>query len=312
MAWNIISEDGFDTIQSDTNSLKIARLGAELVSFKINHKTLGWTGLLVNDDDMNADHHYWKRHAPFLFPIVGGLQNDKSETSDGKKIELPSHGFARISTFQLIDSGTNSDSAWLEYSLSRTQAAEHLYPWDCTINIKFTLSKDKLDTDVRITNDSDDTMWYQFGWHPGFMAPVSGDASKRSDIQIDIPHGTYTLKGITSECLLTNNDSKLIVDGPLKLSDKELEDTYILDMESVDNRWISLYDPQSEIKTTVQFDQYPHLGIWALPDSPYICVEPWQGCDDYLVPTSFDNKFGITSLSSGESNSRTISTTVEQ
>ncbi len=310
VTWEIVSDEDFDIINGENIRIKVARLGAELISLQTKQNG-SWVGLLVNDDDTDPQHHYWKRHAPFLFPIVGGLQNDKSTTSDGKLISLPSHGFARISTFSLVDSGSNESSAWLEYSLSFTESTDLKYPWDTTLTIKYTILNSELLLDITVNNDSKETMWYQFGWHPGFMAPISGDASKRNLAEITVPTGEYILKGITEDCLLTGDDKKLVIDSPLQLSDKELEDTYILDMKSIDNRWLSLYDPESGIKTTVTFDDYPHLGLWALPDSPYICIEPWQGCDDYEKMTPFENKFGIASLDAGQSDKRQISIIIE-
>ncbi len=311
MSWKITSDKDFDTIENDNISIKAARLGAELISLKINHPDLGWTGLLVNDDNTNPDHNYWKRHAPFLFPIVGGLHNDKSVTSDGKEISLPSHGFARISTFTLSDSGSEDNCAWIEYTLKRTQDAPHTYPWDCTLTIRYTLFDKRLETDITVANDSKETMWFQFGWHPGFMAPISGDAAKRKNVEITLPEGSYRVKDVDPDCFLTNNDRTIEISEPLRLTDKELKDTFILDMEALDKRWVSLYDPESRIKTTLTFDLHPHLGLWALPNAPYICLEPWQGCDDFVEQSHFDEKFGISSLKAGKADYRTITTTVE-
>jgi len=308
--WEIVSNNDFDIIKGKSISVKIARLGAELISLQTN-RSGEWTGLLVNDNDLDPQHDYWKRHAPFLFPIVGGLQNDKSTTTDGKEIELPSHGFARISTFDLVNSGSDDSSAWLEYSLKFSQSSELKYPWDTTLTIKYTISDSELSLDISINNDSNETMWYQFGWHPGFKTPINGNPEERSSVELTLPNGEYILKGITDECLLTENDTVLQITKPLQLTDKELEDTYILDMKSVDNRWISLYDPKSTIKTTVSFNDYPHLGLWAVPNAPYICIEPWQGCDDYEKASPFDKKFGIASLEAGHCNNRKITITIE-
>ncbi len=67
-----------------------------------------------------------------------------------------------------------------------------------------------------------------------------------------------------------------------------------------------MYDPHSKIKTTLTFNDLPHLGIWGLKDSPYICIEPWQGCDDHLNQEKFDEKFGIANLSAGSTGKHTI------
>ena len=310
MPWKVTIDDTYDILENESIKIKTALWGAELISLQVNHPTRGWTGILVNDDDVDPQHNYWKKHAPFLFPIVGGLQNHKSVTTTGKHIELPNHGFARISRFERVDHGSDFDSAWVEYLLVYTQESEHLYPWDCSLSIRYTLTSNRLDTMVTVLNDSDETMWFQFGWHPGFKMPISGDASKRKDVEIRLPHGDYVQIGVDKECLLNGEDRGFYLDGPLKLSDTELKDTFILDMESFDKRFVSLYDQESGITTTVEFNEHPHLGLWALPDAPYICIEPWQGCDDYIEQTPFDEKFGVMSIKPNQADSRTISTII--
>ncbi len=310
MAWQTTTGEEYDILENESIKIKVAHLGAELLSLQVNHPALGWTGLLVNDDDTNPQHHYWKKHAPFLFPIVGGLQNNKSTTTSGKVIELPSHGIARISRFERVDHGSDFDSAWVEYLLTHTKQSELNYPWDCTLSIRYTLTDNRLDITATIINDDEETMWFQFGWHPGFKTPVNSDASKRSSVQILLPEGEHIQIGVDKECLLTGEDRGFAIEGPLHITDTELADTFILDMEAFDNRFVSLYDPESGIKTTVEFNGHPHLGLWAVPNAPYICLEPWQGCDDSVIQTPFDEKFGITPIKPKQADSRTISTII--
>lgn len=310
MAWKITTGDEYDILENESIKIKTALLGAELISLQINHPTLGWTGILINDDDTAPQHNYWKKHAPFLFPIVGGLQNNTSMTTTGKKIVLPNHGFARISKFERVDHGSDFDSAWVEYLLVYTQNSDHSYPWDCSLSIRYTLTSHRLDTMVTILNDSTETMWFQFGWHPGFKTPISGNPEKRKDVVITLPLGEYVQIGVDKNCLLNGDDRGFYLGESLTLSDTELEDTFILDMEAFDNRFVSLYDQESGITTTVEFNDHPHLGLWAVPDAPYICIEPWQGCDDSVEQTPFDEKFGVISIKPNQADSRTISTKI--
>ena len=81
------------TISNSTLKATINNKGAELQSLQnINsEREYIWEG--------NPD--YWGKHAPILFPIVGTLKNN-SYTYNGKKYELPRHGFARDKDFKLI------------------------------------------------------------------------------------------------------------------------------------------------------------------------------------------------------------------
>jgi galactose mutarotase-like enzyme len=32
----------------------------------------------------------------------------------------------------------------------------------------------------------------------------------------------------------------------------------------------------------VDFENFPYLGIWAKPQAPYVCIEPWIGIADHV------------------------------
>ena len=46
----------------------------------------------------------------------------------------------------------------------------------------------------------------------------------------------------------------------------------------------------------------PVLGIWAKPNAPYVCIEPWWGINDnYDKKDDLSKKRGIMALNSNES-----------
>ena len=53
----------------------------------------------------------------------------------------------------------------------------------------------------------------------------------------------------------------------------------------------------------ISFDfDSPFLGIWAKPNAPYVCLEPWWGVnDDYDKKADFSQKRGIMALAPSES-----------
>ncbi len=310
MSWRVIHSDTSDTLSGENIECTFLHIGAEPLSIKIRHPQYGWTGLLVNDGEENPDHNYWKRHAPFLFPIVGDINGGKSTTTDGKEIIMPGHGFARPSTFQIVDTGSDDEKCWIEYSLDTSMTTiEYSYPWECELRIKYTISAKELKTDITVNNLSDSTMYYQLGWHPGFKTPVL--EGRRDRVEIQLPAGEYKHLAVTEECQLTGESQNIVIDKTFSCDEKEMEGTVIFDMENNRDRWCALYDPQSKIKTTVKFNDFPHLGLWAMENSPYICIEPWQGCDDHKEQLPFDQKFGIASLDAKASEHKNITLSIE-
>ena len=61
----------------------------------------------------------------------------------------------------------------------------------------------------------------------------------------------------------------------------------------------------------MDFPQDDYFLLWHKPNSPYMCVEPWNGVQD-IVGSSYDitEKEGITSLDSGKEFKYTHSITI--
>ena len=78
------------TISNESLKVTISTMGAEITSVKKVKKELIW----------QADPNVWKGHAPLLFPICGGLKEDKF-IYGGKSYIMPKHGFARNSEFEI-------------------------------------------------------------------------------------------------------------------------------------------------------------------------------------------------------------------
>ena len=79
-------------IASDQMRAEISAMGAELQSIttKDGHD-LQWCG----------DPTIWRGRAPILFPVIGMLNGGQYRVA-GKSYDMPKHGFARHSTFDVI------------------------------------------------------------------------------------------------------------------------------------------------------------------------------------------------------------------
>ena len=314
MSYTISTGNKVDIIHGPLMDLKVRHIGAEPISLKMHHPVDGDIGILLNDDLEKKEHHYWKSHAPFLFPIVGGLVGGKSTTTDGKEIVLGGHGFARKAHFTLCDHGADDEKGWLEYYIDNDLVhwnEENSYPWKFRFGIRFVVAGNELSVSMIVKNCDTSTMWYQMGWHPGFHTPVNIGRGSRNDVALLLPSGTAPLHECDRDSFLTGAVESVVTGGLFPFTDKGLDYTYVLDMTDYKDRYAALRDPHSGITTTVRFPDLPHLGLWAMPDSPYICIEPWQGADDYAVQTPFDKKFGVASLPPGGVDTRTMTVTVD-
>ena len=78
------------TISNSEITVKIAEMGAEIQSIVRGGVEYMW----------DRDPKFWAQSAPIMFPMCGGLKQGRYEL-DGKSYEMPKHGFARKSLFEV-------------------------------------------------------------------------------------------------------------------------------------------------------------------------------------------------------------------
>jgi galactose mutarotase-like enzyme len=159
---------------------------------------------------------------------------------------------------------------------------------------------------MMVVNEDRETMWYQMGWHPGFKTPFVYGKGSKSDVRLLLPEGMYTMYECNRDSFLTGKSERKQLGGAFPFTEEGLDYTYVFDMKEIPDRWAALYDPQSNIRVMLAFSDLPHLGVWSNSGAPFICLEPWQGCDDFAAPTPFEKKFGIVSLDPGQSDLRSV------
>jgi len=249
----------FYTIQNEYLTARICTTGAELHSLKDN--ITGYEYIWQGDPAV------WSGHAPILFPIVGRLKND-TFTHNGKQYTLAKHGFARKNKFTI---GLCADD-FVTLSL-HSGAFKESYPFDCTLEITYELTGRTLKVTHRVTNHGETDMYFSLGAHPAFNCSV-GDFI---GFPADQTARAYRLR---SDCgLLT--DEKItegIKDHHFAITpDAFAQDALIF--EGLRSDRVILYCSNIP-RVIVDYGNAPCLGIWAKPNAPYVCIEPWYGMDD--------------------------------
>ena len=143
-------------LSSECLKVTINSLGAEIISVNKNGKELLWDG--------NPD--YWTGHAPVLFPICGGLKDDKF-TYAGKEYNLPKHGFAKKREFKL----ESAEAEKAVYLLCSDEESLKMYPFDFEFRIIYTLDKNKVKVEYNVKNLTDGEMYYSIGSHEAYACP---------------------------------------------------------------------------------------------------------------------------------------------
>ena len=274
------------TIASDRLTAAINPYGAELT-----HLTDAQGRALMTD----ADPAFWTGHAPILFPVIG-VTNGSVIRLDGTEYPMAKHGFARHSTFAIVEQGADHAT----FRLAASDETRKSYPFDFALDIAFRIEGTTLSIDARIANHGATPMPAQFGFHPALAWPLpygEDRADHRVTFAADEPG---MLKAILPDGLIAAQERPSPLDGRVLHLRDDLFDDDALVWDPVRSQAVT-YGATRGPKLHVEFPDTPRLGIWTKPGAHYVCIEPWHGIADPEGFTGdFRDKPGVFEVPAGE------------
>ena len=280
------------TLENEQLKIQVSDHGGELLSIvkKATGQEYMW----------NGDPKFWNRHAPVLFPFVGGLK-DKTYRYKGQEYSLGQHGFARDMEFELVSKTENE--IW--HRLVATEETKKVYPFDFILETGFRLFQNQVIVLWRVQNMSEEKMYFSIGGHPAFLCPLDG--GKRAEYQlmfegVSIVNTRMLENGLAAaglEQLEFNKVEEYGIKkyGTIAVSEHLFDrDAYII--EGHQSREVALAKPNGSIYLSVKFDA-PLFGVWAPKGAevPFVCIEPWYGrCDGVDFDGTLEEKPYINEL----------------
>lgn len=233
-----------------------------------------------------GDGPYWTGKNPTLFPMISSPKT-KQYTLDGKTYPCRNHGLIRYMDLKTI----KDDGQVVTMRLSSNEETLKEYPFEFEYNITYKLDNNRVLINYDITNNSNKTMPFTFGLHPGFNVKSFNEANLKF---IDA-------KG--ANLFNQNNKSCKWVDlseysGSRFLKEvQELETVIFTDLNA---NYVDLNT--QEYKVRVDMSKYKYLALWtANKDANYICIEPWLSINDIKNSNNpFDSKFELEYLKPNE------------
>jgi len=275
------------TIQNNKLKATFNELGAELTSL-INlgtGKEIMWEG--------NPD--FWGGQSPVLFPTVGALKNEQY-IFEGKTYELPRHGFARRRTFDV----KNSSETEVVFELKSDSVSLKIYPFEFSLEIKYTLVKNKLTVSYQVKNLSEKEMYFSLGAHPGFAIDTE-NGLKYDDYEIAFSDDEKLEIHPLFDNLISNETQTIELDNKRLPLSYELFSKDALVMTTMKSRELILRNKKNHHKVIFTFSNFPYFGIWAAKNADFVCLEPWQGIADLENHNQeLTKKFGILKLEKNE------------
>lgn len=262
------------------------RIAADALS--ADFSTLGAEMRALRDEagrDLLSDGppEYWTGRAPFLFPIVGAVNDDRIHIG-GHAYTMAKHGFARKSEFTVV--GAQSDR--VTFQLAADAATRELYPFDFRLDITHRIEGATLHTEATLTNPNDVALPASFGFHPAFRWPLpwGGDrADHRLVFDKAEPAPIRRIDTATGLVLPDPVPTPIEGDTLAPRDDMFVPDALIFDQ--LRSRSVRFGVPGGRM-LRVDFPEMPLLGVWTKPGAPFLCIEPWQGLAD---PVGYDGDF---------------------
>ena len=274
------------TIQNDKLRATFNNLGAELVSL-INIETgkeIMWSG--------NPD--FWSGISPVLFPIIGALKNEQY-IFENQTYELPRHGFARRRIFAVKESSENE----VFFELTSDEESLKIYPFQFSLEIKYTLAANKLTVDYLVKNLSQKQMYFSLGAHPGFAIDTENGLNY-NDYEIAFSNDDELQIHPLADNLISNQTQTIDLENKVLPLSYELFSKDALVMTNMRSKELILRNNKNHHKVIFTFSNFPYFGVWAAKNADFVCLEPWQGIADLENHNQqLTEKFGILRLEKG-------------
>ncbi|RYE19096.1 MAG: aldose 1-epimerase family protein, partial [Sphingobacteriaceae bacterium] len=187
------------SIENDFLKVTIQPQGAEMVSI-YNKQT-------QTEHLWQADPVVWPWHAPNLFPIVGELNNNQLQVN-GHSYTLSRHGFARQSTFSILE----ANETHAKFSLPFNESTLAVYPFKFEFQVLYDLKDQDLRVTYKVINQDEETMYFSVGAHPAFAVPFYPN-EQYEDYYIEFETSEPLLTHLLNDGLVSSETAMVPMDG---------------------------------------------------------------------------------------------------
>jgi galactose mutarotase-like enzyme len=277
------------TLQNQYLKVKAKSTGAELVSIQSLEDEVEylWQG----------DSITWSDHAIVQFPIVGNLKNGSYEFKEAN-YEMMSHGFARITQFEILERSQDK----VVFQLKSNASTMVYYPFEFTFLVTYQLAGKSVIVSFNVHNNDKQEMYFSLGYHPGFNWPLT-ENERMNDYFLQ-----FSNKESSDRLLMKDNvidsvqEDYLASTSMIPLTKDSFKNDAII-LRSISSTSVSLKNKQNNKSVTLAFGKVPYLGIWSPKQlGNFVCIEPWFGIPDTKNASgNFEEKEGMMQLNQNAS-----------
>lgn len=269
-------------IENEYLEIGVKHFGAVLTSVK--SKKTGYEFLWQGNPKI------WNGQSPILFPVIGKMLNDKY-CLNGKEYSMIRHGLARHYDFELYSKSENE----IVFVQSENDETLKSYPYKYKLFVSFKITENRLTVTHTVKNENDCNMYFSIGAHPAFNCDIGDEI-------VFEKNETLFSERIDSDSVLTDDRDLILNDeNTLKIAENTFDKDALI-FSGLKSKSVILNNLQRNKKIHFHFGDAPFFAIWAKPNVPYVCLEPWHGINDsYEKKADLSEKRGIEKLGAGES-----------
>lgn len=253
-------------IKKGNIELGVLGKGAELFSLKKDGVEFMW----------ERDTKFWGKSSPILFPFVGSLKDNKYKYN-GKEYTIETrHGFSRDKDFELAEKGED----FLKFVLKSSADTLEKYPFNFELYLTYKIENEKVDMIYEVVNLDSNEMYFSIGAHPAFATPISNDI-KLEDYYLEL-NEKETAKIFQNEGPLLKREQVeyLNNEAVINLGNDVFKDDAVI-FKGLKSNEVSLKCKKSSRVLTMEYNNFPYMAFWSVPNAPFVCLEPWYGLSDY-------------------------------
>jgi galactose mutarotase-like enzyme len=244
----------------------------------------------------DADPEIWGSHSPVLFPAIGSFKDNKC-IINGVTYAMPKHGFIRNNQNLLLIEKTKTK---LKFQLNYSKETLRMYPFKFRFFISFELIKNKLVVSHKVENCDKKEIFFSLGAHPAFKCPLYKEETY-NDYYLEFEKEENASSIVLSKNgLITDHTTQILEETNILPLHNALFKNDALIFKTLNSRKVHLKSKKSDYCLTIDYHDFPTLALWAKPNAPFICIEPWIGTADHENSDGhFLTKDGLITLSKG-------------
>lgn len=262
-------------------TVTLTNFAAQITSIKDeNGKEYIWT----------VEPSVWKKTAPVLFPVCGSLLED-AFYHNGKRYDLPKHGFAPSKYYQVTEQTDKS----VVMTITSDEETLKMYPFEFVFSVKFEIKDGMLEVSYTTQNTGNGTMYYSVGCHEGYACP---EGLEEYDLVFDEKEELF--HNMLEGPLMRHDTVPVETDGNalhMKYSHMSNDSLVFCTLKS---KALKLINRSTGKGVRVEFPDFKHLVLWSKQDAKLLCIEPWNGIPDRVdADMEISHKEGIVALEKG-------------